>query len=354
MRSVRIRSLPFVLLFVLLLAHAAGAAELVEIPGTDVSLPLPEGFAVAPDFPGIGVDADLTSVLVTELPVPYAISKQRFDAASLARGGVTLRRSDPIRVDGHEGLLLHATQTAAGLEFRKWLVVFGDDTDSILLAATTPLDQEARHQDALVETLRGAKWHKTAERVSELPFRIGEVPPFEIVSSASNAVVLADPSFEAPGVVPSLVTVGVSQATVQIGSLAGFARHRLTETPSIKEAEITSETDVELDGMPARRIEATAVDLEQDRPVRVLQLLATDGSHYFLVQGIADASRAEIFEPRFDRVGAVFTRTSPVAAGTPPETSSEPAPESTPAPSAESADATDGEGSAVSDSPETE
>jgi hypothetical protein len=316
------------LVFAALLAHAATAAERVSIPGTDVSLPLPEGFALTPDFPGIGLDADLTSVLVTELPVPFAISKQRFDADALARGGVTLRRSDSIEVDGHEGLLLHATQTAAGVEFRKWLVVFGDDTESILLAATTPLDQEARHQGVLVETLRGAQWRRAADAAKRLPFRIGEVPPLEVVSSASNAVVLADPHFHPPDTVPGHVTVGISAATVQIGSLAGFARHRLVETTSIKEVEITSETEAELDGMPAHRIEATAVDLEKDRPVQVLQLLATDGTHYFLVQGIADASRAEIFEPRFDRVGALFTRipaTKPPPAPTPaPETAQSP------------------------------
>jgi hypothetical protein len=296
------------LLLAVLLASAAHAVERVDIPGTDISLPLPEGFALAPDFPGIGNDEDLTSVLVTELPVPFAISKQRFDADALARGGVKLRRADSIEVDGHEGLLLHATQTAAGLEFRKWLVVFGDDTESILLAATTPLDQEAQHQGVLVETLRGAQWRRASDAAKLLPFRIGEVEPFEVVSSASNAVVLADPHFHPPDTVPGHVTVGVSAATVQIGSLAGFSRHRLEETPSIKDVEITSESEAELDGMPAHRIEATAIDLEKDRLVQVLQLLATDGTHYFLVQGIADASRAAIFEPRFDRIGALFTR----------------------------------------------
>ncbi len=297
-------------LLVTAMAVGARAGEPVEIPNTQVSLPLPQGFRVAPDFPGIGLDEDLTSVLVTELPVPYAVSKQRFDAEALARGGVVLRRSDTIEIDGHEGLLLHATQSAAGLEFRKWLVVFGDDTESVLLAATTPLDQEARHQQALIETLQGARWRRNEARVRELPFRVAEVAPFEVVSSASNAIVLADPHFaaKAPDVVPGLVTVGVSQSTVQIGTLAGFARHRLEETTSIREVEITAEADVSLDGMPARRIEATAIDLEKERPVRVLQILATDGSRYFLVQGIADASRAEIFEPRFDRVSAGFRR----------------------------------------------
>ena len=296
-------------LLVLLLAFAASAAEPVPVPGTRVSLVVPEGFALSQDFPGLGRDDDLTSILVTELPVAVTIARQDLDADALAARGVRVHRLVEVPVAGRQGWLAHATQDVAGVAFRKWILLFGDDTKSVLLTATTPLDLEAVHGRALVDTLAGARWspEAPADPVAALPFRVGEAPPLRILHSAPNAVVLSDPDPTPDRVVP-LVAVGVSLAQVQIGDLPAFARDRLMQTVSIEEIEVEDERARSLDGMPGHQIEARARDAASEREVIVTQLLATDGARYFLVHGIADAASGEAFRPLLERVIASFER----------------------------------------------
>jgi hypothetical protein len=297
-------------------AAAAGDADaaqvLTPIRGTGVRLAVPEGFEIARDFPGIGRDEDLTSLLVTELSVPIDVSRQSFDVESLARRGIRADRIVAVRVDGRDGLLAHASQRAAGLVFRKWILLLGDDTRSVMLTATTPLDLEARYQRDLVETLRSARWTPSRDADSgggsELPFRVDPVGPLRIVKSSANAVVLSEPGAAADGSPPPIVTVGASSAQVQIRDLGDFARRRLAESASIDSIELESERSRELDGMPGHEIRARARDIQSQRPVAVTQLLATDGAHYYLVQGIVDAEAGGDFAPLLDRLIASFRR----------------------------------------------
>jgi hypothetical protein len=296
-----------ILLLTLGFSSAASGGEYQRIPGTGVSLVVPQGFRVSSELPGIGRDEDVTSLLVSQLPAPFATSRESFTREALATRGVTLHRGVEVEVAGREGLLLHASQRAEGVAFRKWILLLGDERASVLLTATTPLDLETVHQKALVSTLQSARWDPDLEASAApgLRFRVGEVPPLRIVSSAKNAVVLSDPGHTAGAVAP-LVVVGSSLGRVQIGDLAGFARRRLEQTVSIEQIEVVSEEPGSLDGLPGHRIEASARDGDSQRPVHVTQLLATDGERYYLLQGIADAETRESFAALLEQVIASF------------------------------------------------
>lgn len=298
----------------LLAASAAGAVEPTPIPGTRVALVVPEGFRVAEDFPGIGRDEDISSVLVTELPVPLEVSRPTFDPEALAERGVVIHRTGEVVVSGRRAILMHASQNVAGMEFRKWLLVLGDETDTLMVVATTPIELEAQHQAALVEALSSVRWtpRPRAGREPKLPFSVRPPEPLRIVTSAENALVISDPAYDGSGErLPPVVSLGFSLALVQIADLRTFARGRLEESVSIFEIEILSEAPSELDGMPAHAIEADAHDANTNREVRVRQLLATDGAHYYLIQGVVERSDAEEFEKLFDEIVASFALRQP-------------------------------------------
>ncbi len=284
-------------------------AEPEPIAGTRVRLEVPVGFVVSEDFPGIGRDGDLTSVLVTELSMPIESARTSFTRDALEERGVILHRSVEVEVDSRRGTLLHATQRAAGTTFRKWLLLLGDGSASVLITATTPLDLESVHQEALVGVLKTAHW-EPATRVSPLDglrFRVDEAAPFEIVTTAPNAVALAIPeAVAAPDEVPAVIVVGSSLGRAHIANLPVFSRDRLQETASIEEIALRSEQPATLGGLPAHEMSADARDIESGREVRVTQILATDGERYFLLQGIFDAARHEALTPAFRRVAGSF------------------------------------------------
>lgn len=278
-----------------------------SIRGTGITLEVPAGFVVSQDFPGIGRAEDMSSVMVTELEVPVAIAGEAFAPEALERRGLEAHRTGPVEVDGRPATLVHATQRIGGMTFRKWFLLLGDETRSVLLTATTPIELEEQHRDVLVRVLSGAHWSgsRAPQPAQALPFRVKEAPPLRVVRSGDAALVLSDPQVAAGHVAP-LVTVGASRAQVEIADLAAFARERLEETVSIHEITIESQGPRVLGGLEAHQIVARARDAENGRAVRVRQILARDGARYYLVQGVFDAEDAARLEPAFEAVATSF------------------------------------------------
>ena len=115
------------------LVAAAANAEPERMRGTRVWLEVPPGFAVSSEFPGLGRDQDLSSVLVTELAMPIETAHTAFSREALAERGVILHRSAEVEIGSRRGTLLHATQRAAGTTFRKWMLLFGEAGASVLI-----------------------------------------------------------------------------------------------------------------------------------------------------------------------------------------------------------------------------
>ena len=287
----------------------SAAAETPQpIAGTAVSLAVPAGFRASTDFPGIGRAQDLSSVMVTELDVPLAIATDAFSPEAMARRDIEVASTTPIVVDGRQANLITATQKIGAMRFRKWFVLLGNDTRSVLLTATTPVDLEAQHRDALVHVLESARWSESGGAAAATPalsFQVKEAAPLRIVRSAGDSVVLSDPQ-AVKGHVPPLVAVGASRASVDVGDLATYAKSRLDETVSIHEIAIESQGPRALGTLAGYEIAAKAKDAESNRPVQVQQILASDGARYYLVQGIFDAEDAARFAPAFEAVAASF------------------------------------------------
>lgn len=295
---------------------AAQEAETRQpIHGTGVSLVVPPGFRSSEDFPGIGRAEDLSSVMVTELDVPLSISNEAFSQDALERRGLEMHKSESVSVEGHPATRVFATQHIGNMNFRKWFLLLGNDTHSVLITATTPVESEEKYRDVLLHVLDTAHWdasHAATAAPSALPFQVKESPPLHIVRSASDSVVLTDAA-AVKGHVAPVVTVGVSRATVDVGNLAAFAKSRLDETASLDAIHVESEQAHALAALPGHEITAAARDTETGRPVRVRQILASDGSRYYLVQGIFDSEDAARLLPAFDAVAASFALPPPGA-----------------------------------------
>lgn len=287
------------------------------IRGTGVSLVVPAGFRASVDFPGIGRPEDLSSVMVTTLDVPLSIAADAFTAKALAQRAMELVSTTPVVVDGRQAARIEATQRIGSMSFRKWFVLLGNETRSVLLTATTPSDLEAQHRDALVGVLESARWDEASRPAGAAPalsFRVIEVPPLRIVRSAEDSIVLSEPE-AAKGRVAPVVAVGASRARVEVGDLAVFAKARLQETVSIDEIAVESEKARPLGSLEGHQIDARARDTQSGRAVRVHQILASDGARYYLVQGIFDAEDDARLAPSFEALAASFAL-RPAAAAT--------------------------------------
>lgn len=310
--SHRRRQLVRAVLFVLALSTspALASTEPGPVPGTKVVLTPPAGFTPATQFPGFLRTDVGASIVVTEIPAPVAQIGAGMTRAGLASRGMNLLDSRRASVAGRTALLLHVTQEARGVAFEKWMTVFGDEQNTVLVVGTFPQALASDLSEPIRDTVLTAMWDpgRQVGLLDGLTFRVSETASLKFAERISNTLLLTR-NGNTGTIAPEepLAVVSESLGTVDIGDLEGYATRRLSET-----AEITGLGNLEgrtttVAGLPAYEITADANDRGTGTPLRIYQLVALDDARYFLVQGLVGATQAERFLPEFRQLATSLT-----------------------------------------------
>lgn len=127
---------------------------------TEVSLNPPEGFQAAAE--GWGYDsADGTAVIrLQHIPEPLAKAGQAFGVPALEAEGATLQSFEQVELDGRQATLICVLQRLAGVTSERWVLVFGDTRETVVVNAVYPRKQAAALREpvraALLSTRRAA------------------------------------------------------------------------------------------------------------------------------------------------------------------------------------------------------
>lgn len=294
---------------VLLVAASAGGAE--RVPGTKVTLEPPPGFSRAEQFPGFQKAEVGSSVMVNELSGPVSQLRAGLTEEGLASRGMMLLDSQKISLDGREALLLHVSQVAAGTQFEKWIVVFGDAAQSVMVVATFPQAVAGSMSEPMKQSVLSARWNPGAQvsGFEGLPFQLKENSVLKIANRISNTVILTRDGVRGP-VSPEdpLLVVGASVSEIDLSDIEGFSRQRIAQTAGIDRlANIEGKTTT-VDGLPVYELNAEARDVKSGTPIRIYQLVVADQRRYFLVQGLVGASAAAGFLPQFREIAHSLRR----------------------------------------------
>ncbi len=313
------KNLLFALLASLVISASPGLCDApatsetsVLVRSTRVTMQKPAGFEESKDFSGFSQADTHSSVLVTELPAPFALATAGFTTEGLASRGMKLLSRADVQVGDYPGLLLEVEQSGYGIVFRKWLTAFGDKDITVVVTASFPLDKADTLSSALksaVLTARYDKQLKIANPIDNLPFTVSGTTNLKIAGVIQNTLMMnASGEMPKPGKLPtkkSVFVVGRALGNMAVGDRAVFTKARLQKTDSIKDVEIVSENDVEKAGLPAREIVATATEKDGGRVV-VFLTLVFPADTYYIMQGIADIADRETMVPEFREVANSF------------------------------------------------
>lgn len=309
-----LRSIPILVAFAAALhGGAARAAETpsapTPIPGTRVSLPVPPGFTAATGFPGLMSPDAGASIVVAELPGPFEALREGFSKERLASRGIALGASQEVQVSGYPGVLLHATQNVQGNAYRKWLLVFGDDSSTVSITANVPQILEKDLGKEVVSALRATRWDPTRTRdlAAGLGFQVGESEHLKISQRIANGLILEPPGGSRDPDKPFLVVAPSTSAT-EIQDLAVFAKARLTQMRSVQQPSVVNERSLVIDGMPAHELVAQGVDVRSGASIIVYQAIAYNGALYFLLQGFSPQKGSDVYVPEFRSIAESLTR----------------------------------------------
>jgi hypothetical protein len=285
-------------------------ADTVAVPGTHVAMVPPPGFSKADLFPGF-LKADEASIMVTEMPqAPYdRISAAMTKAGLLTRGMTLLTRQD-VRYGDRAGLLLAVSQTSKGVELLKWMGILGGADSTVLVVASYAKVLAKELGEPLRASVLSARWSGGAApgHYDGLTFRVVESASLKIASRMASHLLLTLAGRKGP-VKPEdpMLVVGSAFDTVHLSDLRGFAEARIAKTAQVKDVRTVSGSRVNVGGLPAYEIQATARHLKNEQPLALYQLIISSPDTYYIAVGMVGEANAKKYLPEMRQVARSLT-----------------------------------------------
>lgn len=303
------------LLFFGLAVTGASQAQLPRqtVPGTRVSLVPPSDFSPTTLLAGFMHDSVAASIMVTEFEGSFAELMSGFtNTAELAKRGMELLDQQEAKGFSRNGCLLFLKHTIQAGEYRKWIFIFGDEKESVVMVATFRKDVERDLSDKMKASLLTARWDRDLKVVpsASFGFAVTEIEPLKLTKTLINLII-----YTKSGVLPNksldepLFVVGRAISNVAIADQEQFAKLRLSQTVTIRNIEIERLNSVTVDKLTGYEVFAKAIDTESLSPMVIYQLVLYEDSSYYLMQGLVSSKHRSTFLPVFERMAKSFRRT---------------------------------------------
>jgi len=294
-------------------ASALGAAP-TRVPGTRVNLDPPPGFVPAQRFPGFENEGRGASIMVTELPGSSAQMQKGMTRELLLSRGMTLIRTQTVKMGGRNALLVHTSQNAGGTEFLKWMLVAGDAKQTVMIVGTFP-KAASELSLPLKRAILSASWAGAmpkAKPYEGLTYRADPTPALKLAGRVGNALVFTESgAMDAGGPDQAVLVIGSSFSDASVSDVEAFAKERATQSTQVGPLRHVEGRALTVDGLPGYELVAEANDAKTGREMRMYQLVLVDKTTYYLAQGFVSAERGPAVLAQFRQVTRSFRRLNP-------------------------------------------
>lgn len=291
------------------------AVQRSAVAGTRVSLIPPAAFAPSSQFPGYELGSTGVTILVMEMPGAFSETGAAFsDAAALAAQGMVFLDKSGVTVQDRDGLLVHARQTAQGREYLKWILVLGDEKETVLVVAAVPKELEKTYSSALRTSVLTAVWDKVKNvpYTEGLSYAVTENGGIKFAKRVGSSLMYSKSGTIGAGEANDpvfLVAPSVSQ--VAIGDTEAFSKARVLATVTMSDIELESSNKVKIDELDGYEIVAKAKQRSSGRPVLLYQVVVFDDQTYYQMVGIASTESKATYLPVFTQMANSFRRKKP-------------------------------------------
>jgi hypothetical protein len=301
-----------VITIILLLASPLMAEEPVQVKGTRVTMTPPPGFVRADIFNGFQLKEKTATIMVVELPAPYAAATAGFTKEGLEARGMTLLEKSEVTVGGMPGLLLKIAQKAHGTDFEKWTLATGSKDFTIVINGSYPVEYSKELSLPVKNSLLSAQLSGKAPAVKDddIPFSITAEAPLKFARSLMKSIILTK-NGEFPAKSPEdpvfIASPSLSSGLV-ITDRKEFSLKRVMKIEQVKEVKVISSREVTIDSLQGNEILASGKDSKEGFPVFIYQVMLYGESDYFIIQGLVGAREKEKYLPLFRKCASSLRR----------------------------------------------
>ncbi len=262
----------------------------IHVDGSKISLSVPDGYEVAVDFPGFS-NPDLgSSIMVNVMPFEYKEIKGVFkQQEQLDTQNMQLLEHSDIIFNGINAELVQVTQDASGLQFGKYVLIFGKEGSTILINGILPIEYIENHGQVLKEAILSTVYHEdlSIDPFSALPYSIDvSGTKLQFATTMSSAAV-----FSVDGKVPTesqdktTLIVANSLSEVVIGDKLAFAEKAIKTYPGYSsEMDIVSTSEVLINGVEGVELVSKGVNNDGEME-QIAQIILFQNNKYYRIIG---------------------------------------------------------------------
>lgn len=291
----------------IVIASPALAADVVFPSGARVGLVPAEGLTVAKEF--LGFESDDKKIKIGLAEIPAEAFSTVDTAVKEGKTPGTGAKPEAFETAAGKAYITSDTGKDGATTIRMYsLIVAGEKFTGYVIAqiredAAKPLSDSAMRQMLASAALRPAV--PVEEQISLMPFKIGELSNFKTVRTLAprSSILLTDGTEDttldgAPYMVIGMIGAGPDKADDR----GRFAQQTAATIPGLRNARITLNEPMRIEGTPGYETRIEAVAGKNDTPVTVVQWLRFGGGSS--VRIIASSTREE-WPKAFPRFRAV-------------------------------------------------
>jgi len=303
-------------LFLLASVQSGFAQERVFPGGSSVGLVPPPGLVLSSSFSGFEDAAKGTSIVVTELPVDaYAALAAKFNSEGLRETGIEAGPPENWPVEGAVvSKLIRGSQIAAGIKYRKWVVLVGAKATTAMVTVQIPDGVAGGLTDADVDTALRTITIRTPpsldEQIAALPFKLSDTAGFRPVRVIAGATYLLTdgPNDVATNSAQPMVIIASNLNTApEASTRMDFAKQAFASLTGIKDVQSDNETSSKENGAEWVEIDGSAKDSTGGDPLYVAQIARFETSRYVRAILIVRDSEKGKFSDRFRKLAKSMT-----------------------------------------------
>ena len=299
--------LTFAALLLVAANFPALAADTVFPPGMRVGMTPLVGLVPAKNFIGFETEDEGVTVLVAELPAEaYGEVVSAFKANPTTTNGLK-----PDSVETAAGTAYYTTESAKDgpTSVRRYSMILPGGLFSGYVAVQVPENAGKIYTDeAIRQMFASAVIRKEVpidEQLGLMPFNVTDLGNFRNVRTlAPGAAVIVADGDEAKGfeVAPFMVIGVIGAAPAQPADRDRFAQQTATQIPGVREARITMNEPIRIDGSPGYETRIDAISGKDNTAVTVVQWLRFGSANALRIIGSAPRDDWSKAFPRFRAV----------------------------------------------------
>ena len=282
------------------------------VEGTRISLIKPAGYVSGQTFHGLERAAGGSSITVVEIEGPFAQVSAAVTAEILTPEGVKLLEKRNVKIAGYDGYLIHTMQPVDAQDFLKWITVFGDESETVIITALFLETEKTELSETLRQVVTTAKWNRAKEidPLSDASFTIE--PPQGLAFAHKFSTLISFTPGGKQGIKDP------KEANFAVGHLENPFSNRTHEDvvlaflygkkKSYTVTMVSESRNTTIDDLPGWLIVAEAIHATKNVPLRIYLVLLFEGQSLYMISGVAGVEEFKVYQPRFAAAASSFRR----------------------------------------------